>query len=350
MQILENISLKSYNSFGIGSIARKMGFFTDTEQLQSMLGAEPNMPVMVLGGGSNILFTGNFNGLVLKNDINGISLIKEDDRHVYVKVGAGENWHQFVLYCLSRHWAGIENLSLIPGNVGASPMQNIGAYGVELREVFDELEAFHLKEKKIRVFSVNDCRFGYRDSVFKQKLKDQYVILSVTFRLNKSPIFNTSYGAIEEELQKMGVQQLSIEAISQAVIRIRSSKLPDPLKIGNAGSFFKNPIVPKTRFADLRNQFPTIVGYENFDGTMKLAAGWRISKGGCRLPCQPGPGTGQLWTCHRQGDLRFKRGNIAFSRGKIRGKTGAGSQYYIGFNVLRAAGIVKSLSSKKLQP
>ena len=185
-------------------------------------------PVFILGGGSNILFTKDYDGAVLKNEIKGIELQHEDADHVYVKVGAGENWHQFVLHCIDHNWAGVENLSLIPGNVGASPIQNIGAYGVELDDVFWSLEAFHLYEKRIHTFTREDCEFGYRDSVFKERYKDQFAIISVTFQLKKKPIFHTDYGAITEELEKMGVKDLSIKAVSQAVINIRSSKLPDP--------------------------------------------------------------------------------------------------------------------------
>ena len=218
--------------------------------------------------------------MVLKNEIKGIQLIREDENYVYVRAGAGENWHQFVLYCLQRNWAGVENLSLIPGNIGASPMQNIGAYGVELKDVFYELEAFNIKTQKVYTFTLNDCEFGYRESVFKRKYKDRFIILSVTYCLHKKPKFNTSYGAIETELQRMGIQNLDIRAISQAVINIRSSKLPDPAKIGNAGSFFKNPQVTKSRFLQLKHTFPEIIGYENADGFVKLAAGWLIEQCG----------------------------------------------------------------------
>lgn len=280
MNLIDNISLLPYNTFGIEALARKFGTFSDEDQLRAMLDIPALTKLLFLGGGSNILLTRNFDGLVLKNEVKGIELIREDDRHVYVRVGAGENWHRFVLYCIERHWAGLENLSLIPGNVGATPMQNIGAYGVEIREVFEELEAFNIKERRVHFFSVNDCRFGYRDSVFKGKLKDQFVILHVTYRLNKIPAFNISYGAIEQELAKMGVQKPSIESISQAVIRIRSSKLPDPAQIGNAGSFFKNPIVSEKLFARLKENFPGIVGYDDHNGHVKLAAGWLIEQCG----------------------------------------------------------------------
>jgi UDP-N-acetylmuramate dehydrogenase len=184
------------------------------------------------------------------------------------------------MYCIDNGLAGVENLSLIPGNVGASPMQNIGAYGVEMKEVFHDLEAMHLEDRRVQLFTLNDCEFGYRDSIFKRKYKGEFAILTVTFRLNKHPKFNTSYGAVEQELQKMGVQELSIKAISQAVINIRSSKLPDPAVTGNAGSFFKNPTVSVEFFEPLKNQFPNIVAYKVGDDAVKLAAGWLIEQCG----------------------------------------------------------------------
>jgi len=285
MQIQENISLKTYNTFGIDIKARYYNAFSNTEELQT-INYKPQ--TLILGGGSNILFTKNFDGLVLKNEIKGIQLLHEDKEYVYVKVGAGENWHQFVLYCIEKNWAGAENLSLIPGCVGASPMQNIGAYGVELKEIFSSLEAFHLQEKKVKIFTLSDCEFGYRDSVFKHHYKDQFVILNVTFRFHKHPVFHTSYGAVEQELEKMGIRELSIKAISQAIINIRTSKLPDPAEIGNAGSFFKNPTIQKLKFRDLKSRFQNIVGYENNDGTVKLAAAWLIEQCG--------------WKGYRRGD------------------------------------------------
>lgn len=281
MKILsENISLKSSNTFGIEANARYFASFTNSEELTQLTTIDPRLSTLILGGGSNILLTKDFDGLVLKNEIKGIYERHEDDEHVYVNAGAGENWHAFVLYCLKRNWAGVENLSLIPGNVGASPMQNIGAYGVELAEVFWNLEAYHIKDKKTVTFTLNDCAFGYRDSVFKNKYKDQFVILNVTFRLRKKPIFHTSYGAIQQELERMGVKELSIHAISQAVINIRSSKLPDPKQVGNAGSFFKNPEVTKDRHDTLKEKFPEMVAYSLVNSNYKLAAGWLIEQCG----------------------------------------------------------------------
>jgi UDP-N-acetylmuramate dehydrogenase len=277
MEISGPFSLKTLNSFGINVLAKEFGVFSSINDLQSVT---KRPKTLILGGGSNILFTKDFDGLVLKNEIAGIKKIKEDDEYVYVQVGAGENWHQFVLHCIDNNWAGVENLSLIPGSVGASPMQNIGAYGVELKEVFHELKAWHTAEKCNYTFTAKDCEFGYRESVFKKKYRDQFIILYVTFKLRKQPVFNVSYGAIRQELDKMGVQQLSIKAVSDAVIAIRSSKLPDPKELGNAGSFFKNPVVSAEQFSSLQTGFKDIVGYENADGTVKLAAGWLIEQCG----------------------------------------------------------------------
>jgi len=284
--ITENVSLKDYNTFGIDVKARWLSSFDSQDALPEMLEARPG-PLLILGGGSNILLTRDFDGLVLRNGIKGIGVVREDAQYVYVRVGAGENWHGFVQYALQRGWAGVENLSLIPGNVGAAPMQNIGAYGVELKEVFYELSAYHLEEKKVYTFSLNDCEFGYRESVFKRRYKGQFVILDVTFRLYKVPRLHTEYGAIREELEKMGVGKLTIQAVAEAVVRIRRSKLPDPAEIGNAGSFFKNPTVTALKFEELRGAFPDIVGYPGPSG-VKLAAGWLIEQCG--------------WKGYRKGD------------------------------------------------
>ncbi|MDN3655688.1 UDP-N-acetylmuramate dehydrogenase [Ferruginibacter paludis] len=292
--IKENFSLKQFNTFGIDASAQYFSTFNSVEQLEELLAfkkdisnASLTMP-LILGGGSNILLTKNVEGLVLKNNLKGIEKIAEEGDAVFIKAGAGENWHQLVMYCINNNLAGMENLSLIPGNVGASPMQNIGAYGVELKDVFYELEAFHLNEKQTVIFGLNDCKFGYRESVFKRQFKNQFVITSVTYRLSKTPHFNTSYGAIEQELQAMGVEQLSIQGISQAVINIRSSKLPDPKVIGNAGSFFKNPEIDQQQFEVIKQTFPNVVGYALDNGNVKLAAGWLIEQCG--------------WKGYRKGD------------------------------------------------
>ena len=295
MQIQENFSLRRYNTFGIESTALYFSTFTNIDELAelvetaSIFQSEKSAdPLMILGGGSNILLTRDRNGYVLKNEIPGIKKIKEDADHVYVSVGAGVNWHQLVIFTINEGWAGLENLSLIPGNTGASPMQNIGAYGVELKDVFHELEAWHLYDRCLVKFTAADCKFGYRDSVFKNEFKNQFVICNVTFRLSKVPVFNVGYGAIKEELEKEGVKELSIRAISNAVIRIRSSKLPDPAVIGNAGSFFKNPEVPAIKFESLKVEHPSIVGYPLPGGNVKVAAGWLIEQAG--------------WKGYREGD------------------------------------------------
>ncbi len=288
MQFRQNFSLKEFNTFAIDVNARYFSTFSNVSELVESIDFEPKLNKLFLGGGSNILFTANIDGVVLKNEIHGIEIIREDAEHIYVKVGGGENWHSFVQQCMKRNWAGAENLSLIPGNVGASPMQNIGAYGVELKEIFHSLEAFHLEEKKIWQFTNNDCEFGYRNSVFKNKFRNQFVILHVCFRLNKKPVFHTSYGAIIQELEKMRVKNFSIQAISQAVIHIRSSKLPDPKIIGNAGSFFKNPQITESLFKKLQEKYPGIVGYQVKEGIVKLAAGWLIEQAG--------------WKGYRKGD------------------------------------------------
>ncbi|MES1218476.1 MAG: UDP-N-acetylmuramate dehydrogenase [Bacteroidota bacterium] len=294
MQIQENFSLKAHNTFGIDTHAKFFSTFRNTEELTELLAQNPGLRTLILGGGSNILFIKDFDGIVLKNEIKGIEVVKQDTESIYVKVGGGENWHQFVLHCIENNWAGVENLSLIPGNTGASPMQNIGAYGVEIKEVFHELKAFHIDEKSNYTFGLKDCEFGYRESIFKSRYKDQFVILNVVFKLSKKPTFNVKYGAIEQELEKMGVKELTIKDISQAVINIRSSKLPDPKVIGNAGSFFKNPSVAKQKFDQLKIDFPGTVGYENADGSVKLAAGWLIE--------QCGPRDFVSWKGFRDGD------------------------------------------------
>jgi UDP-N-acetylmuramate dehydrogenase len=294
VMIEENISLKKYNTFGIDATAHYFARFSSVDELSAHLdfllpSVSPNsMPILLLGGGSNLLFTKDFDGLVLKNELGGIEKIREDEEYVYIKAGAGVNWHQLVIHCIQNNWAGMENLSLIPGNVGASPMQNIGAYGVEIKDIFFELDAFHLKEKSVVTFNLEECEFGYRESIFKRKYNKQFVILNVTYRLRKVPVFKTSYAAIDQELVKMGVTELSIQAISEAIISIRQSKLPTPSEIGNAGSFFKNPEINQHQFESLSNEFPGIIGFPLADERVKIAAGWLIEQCG--------------WKGYRKGD------------------------------------------------
>ena len=281
MKIQENISLKPFTTFGID---KKAKFFTTVETLDELKAAllaakEKQLPVFILGGGSNILLTRDIEGLVIKLEIKGINLVKEEGDQLWVEVGAGEMWHELVLHSIAEDWAGLENLSLIPGTVGASPMQNIGAYGVEIKDVFDSLQAMHRETLEMQSFDAEACRFGYRESVFKQTFKDQFVITSVTFRLSKTPNFHLEYGAIREVLAANDIDQPSIRAISDAVIQIRQSKLPDPKEIGNAGSFFKNPTIPNAQFDALKASYPSIPGYPSAEG-VKVAAGWLIEQTG----------------------------------------------------------------------
>ncbi|MCH2215402.1 MAG: UDP-N-acetylmuramate dehydrogenase [Flavobacteriales bacterium] len=282
MEILENASLREFNTFGIDAKAAKLSSFFSAADLKEILQNKElrKMERLILGGGSNVLLTKDFEGLVLKNEVPGIELIQEDDEFYYVRSGAGENWHKFVLKCIENDWAGLENLSLIPGNVGASPMQNIGAYGVEVKDRFHELEAFNLKTLETEIFDAEACQFGYRESVFKRQLKDKYIILSVTYRLFKTPQLNTSYGAIQGELNSLGIHKPTIKDVSDAVIRIRSSKLPDPKVIGNAGSFFKNPVVGNNIYQDIAKKHPEMPHYPAPMGQHKLAAGWLIEQSG----------------------------------------------------------------------
>lgn len=284
MQVQQNYSLKKDNTFGLDVYAAYCAKFHNGDELRELMENYQQIPLkMVLGGGSNVLFTKNYDGLILRNKIPGIKVIREDEEHVFVKAGAGVRWHDFVTYCVENNFGGVENLSLIPGNVGASPMQNIGAYGVEIKDVFYELEAFDLDEKNVRIFSTVECKFGYRESVFKKELKNQFAILNVTFRLNKNPSFNISYGAIESELKSMNIENLNIKAISDAVIKIRSSKLPDPRFIGNAGSFFKNPVINRNTLANMKMAAPSdleIPFYEIDEEHFKIPAGWLIEQCG----------------------------------------------------------------------
>jgi UDP-N-acetylmuramate dehydrogenase len=283
MTILENYPLGKLNTFGIDALARYYVELSSSGQMIELLeqSAFRSTRKLILGGGSNLLLTqAKIDRMVMKNNIHGIVKVNEDSNFVYIKAGAGENWHNFVMHCISLNYAGLENLSLIPGNVGAGPMQNIGAYGVELKDVFYELEALNLSDLKTETFNRDQCRFGYRESVFKREARDRYIITSVTFRLNKIPVYNTTYGAINQELEAMGIKELSIAAISRAVCNIRRSKLPDPAVIGNAGSFFKNPEIEAGQFAVLQVRFPAIVGYPLGNERVKLAAGWLIEQCG----------------------------------------------------------------------
>ena len=282
MNLQQHVNLKPYNTFGISAFAEYFAEIHSVDDLLQIINNETlqNLPKLILGGGSNLLFTQDYKGLIIKNSIKGIEKIKEDQQHVFIKAYAGEVWHDLVQYAINHNYGGIENLSLIPGQVGAAPMQNIGAYGVEIESVLDSLEAIDLQNGKTRIFTKNECNFGYRESIFKKEAKGKYCIISVTLKLNKQPVFNTSYGAIQEMLQKMNVTELNIKAISDAVIHIRTSKLPDPKILGNAGSFFKNPEIAKEQFLQLQQQYLTIPYYPAAEDKIKVPAGWLIEQCG----------------------------------------------------------------------
>ncbi|MCB0396230.1 MAG: UDP-N-acetylmuramate dehydrogenase [Flavobacteriales bacterium] len=284
MTIEENITLRSYHTFHCESSARYLARCATTDDLQLVLADQKfrEMPMLILGGGSNVLFTSDFNGLVLRNELKGIRVIQEDDTHVWLQANGGEVWNDVVNHAIANGWGGLENLSLIPGNIGAAPMQNIGAYGVELKDVFHSLEAINREDGSVQTFSHADCAFGYRESVFKNTLKDCFIITSVTLRLTKHPVVNTSYGAIEKELEVMGINSPGIREVGEAVCRIRQSKLPDPEHLGNAGSFFKNPVIDKNEAIKLAAEFPEMPAYPQEDGTVKLAAGWLIEQCGLK--------------------------------------------------------------------
>lgn len=278
----ENVSLKPFNTFGIDAKARYHLRVANLQTLRDFSAqfSFRTLPQLVLGGGSNVLLLNDFEGVVLHMAIDGIAKVKEDQDYIWVQAGAGVNWHQLVLHCIAHDYAGIENLSLIPGTVGAAPIQNIGAYGVELRDVFESLEALEIRTGQLHTFDSTACAFGYRDSIFKRGYKGQYIILNVTLRLHKKPAFKTGYGAIQQTIEAMGTQELSIKAISDAVIHIRQSKLPNPAHLGNAGSFFKNPVIDEAQFKQLQAQHPQLSGYPQPKGQVKVPAAWLIEQCG----------------------------------------------------------------------
>ncbi|PWW30674.1 MULTISPECIES: UDP-N-acetylmuramate dehydrogenase [unclassified Chryseobacterium] len=278
----ENFSLQPYTTFGVEAQAR---YFTEVNTIDELKEAlifakTQNLKLLFLGGGSNILLTRDFDGLAIRLSLRGISEEIINENEVWVTAKAGENWHEFVMYCLQKNYGGLENLSLIPGNVGTSPMQNIGAYGTEIKDIFVSCEVLDLENLELRTFNLEQCRFGYRDSIFKQEGKGRYVILEVTFKLTqKDHHIKTEYGAIQSELENLGIENPTIQDVSKAVINIRQSKLPDPKEIGNAGSFFKNPTIPLAQFEALKQKFENIQGYPNGDG-VKVPAGWLIEQCG----------------------------------------------------------------------
>ena len=281
MQILNNISLKPYNTFGINVKAKHFISISNLDQLKSIYTSSKYKNKFILGGGSNMLLTKDIDAIVIHINLKGKSVISKNENHVFVKVQAGENWHQFVLWTLEHNFGGLENLSLIPGNVGTSPIQNIGAYGVELKDSLHSCEALNLKTLEVETFNNKDCQFGYRNSIFKNEVKGLYIILNVTFKLTtKNHKLHKNYGAITSELEKNNIKNPSIKDISNTVITIRQSKLPDPKKIGNSGSFFKNPIISIARLKKLQHNFPEAPYYIISEKKVKVPAGWLIEKAG----------------------------------------------------------------------
>ncbi len=291
MLVQSNVSLRHLNTFGLDADAR---YFVNVQSVDELIAVlrDPEWketPKFILGGGSNILLTKDIEALVIHPGIRGITIKEENEEAVVLKVGAGEVWHDFVMHCVSNGYGGVENLSLIPGTVGAAPMQNIGAYGVEIKSVVEAVEAVDIESGEKRVFSNAECEFGYRESVFKKAFKNKYVITGTTFKLSKKPVVNAAYGDVQKTLLEMGAETPTIRDISEAIMTIRRSKLPDPAEIGNAGSFFKNPEIPVAQFTHLRETFPEVPGYPVDAETVKVPAGWLIERAG--------------WKGYREGEI-----------------------------------------------
>lgn len=281
MQLQKHYTLKDYNTFGITAYAKEFVAVHNTEELAKILNENNHKPLFILGGGSNMLLTQDVEALVIHIAIKGKKIIKEEGNYVYVQAMAGENWHEFVLYCIENNLGGLENLSLIPGNVGTTPIQNIGAYGTEIKDTFISCEAMDITTQQIVTFTKEECEFAYRESIFKGKLKDKYIITSVTFRLtNTDHKINTAYGDITDKLIDKGIIVPTIKDVSNAVIAIRQSKLPDPKELGNSGSFFKNPIVPKLTFDKVQANHPLMPHYIVSETEVKVPAGWLIEQSG----------------------------------------------------------------------
>jgi UDP-N-acetylmuramate dehydrogenase len=279
MNIQKNVLLKNYNTFGISVNAKRFISVNSVYELQQILKVEKD--IFLISGGSNMLLTKDIDELVVHINIKGVSIDNENENAAYLTVNSGENWHEFVLWCISQNYGGIENLSLIPGNVGTCPIQNIGAYGVEVKDTITKVEAIEIETGKLVQFSNKDCNFGYRNSIFKNELKGKYIITSVSFKLTTiHHNLNSSYGAIETELSLKKISKPSLKDISNAVIAIRKSKLPDPKEIGNSGSFFKNPLISSAQYLKLQKEYADIPGYKISDMEVKIPAGWLIEKAG----------------------------------------------------------------------
>jgi UDP-N-acetylmuramate dehydrogenase len=283
IDIQRNVDLKPYNTFGIRAKARHFVSICSTDELRQLIQTDlfKNEKYLILGGGSNILLSGDFEGLVVHNDLKGIQVSHETENFITLSVASGEPWHPFVMHCVNHNWGGIENLALIPGTVGAAPMQNIGAYGVELKEVVEQVSGVDLVTGEERVFTNAQCQFGYRESIFKHDLKEKFFISSVTLRLTKkNHAIRTEYGALQETLRSMHATPVTIQSVCEAVIRIRQQKLPDPNTLGNSGSFFKNPVIPSTVHEELKKSHQGIPAYPSVDQHVKIPAAWLIEQCG----------------------------------------------------------------------
>ena len=281
--IEENFSLKNHNTFGINTKAKYFAEFDSLFTLKEIISSEifQNNKPFILGGGSNILLTKDYDGIIIHNKIEGICILEDKEKEITVEVGGGVDWHNFVMWSVSQELSGVENLALIPGTVGASPIQNIGAYGMEVKETIHKVTALEIATQEIKTFSNEDCNFKYRNSIFKEELKNKFIIIKVEFKLSKTPLNKTAYGAIEEELKTLNLDE-NPKNIADAVINIRSRKLPNPAELGNSGSFFKNPIIEISQFEQLKKEFPEMVGYKITESTTKIAAGWLIENAGLK--------------------------------------------------------------------
>ena len=283
MPILEHFSLKNFNTFGIDATAKQFIAVKNVQELTSVLSTFKNDKKFILGGGSNMLLTQNIDALVIHIDIKGKNIIQEDEDFAWISCNAGENWHDFVLWTIDQNFGGLENMSLIPGNVGTTPVQNIGAYGTEIKDTMVSCEAINIENQQIKIFSNAECNFGYRESIFKNEVKGQFIITSVLFKLTKrNHKINTSYGDIAAELSKNNIKVPTLQSVSNAIITIRQSKLPDPKELGNSGSFFKNPIILKSDFEKINNAFPEMRFFEVSETEVKIPAGWLIEQAGLK--------------------------------------------------------------------
>jgi UDP-N-acetylmuramate dehydrogenase len=281
MEIFKDHPLKAFNTFGVDAKARYFAISSDENEIIALLKEyDFSIPMLIIGGGSNLLFTNDFEGLIVKLNNKGISVISEDDDHVFIEAQSGEIWDDFVQFCIRKKYYGAENLSLIPGNVGSSPIQNIGAYGVELKDIFHSCKAYNIKKKKVLTYLNKDCQFGYRDSIFKRSEKNNNLVLSVTYKLSKKPLFNIEYAALKNKLEDNGVKKVTLKSIRDAVCEIRNSKLPDPAKLGNAGSFFKNPVISIKDYKEIIKSEPSLTSFSCDEKHVKIAAGSLIEKCG----------------------------------------------------------------------